>query len=81
MVDFVCFLVILLVFKGNYYYTFCWSSSGASQEGHNDLDLGLGDLPSDEEEVVNSSDEDDVSSSSSKGEPDLLGDKQVGVAI
>ncbi|XP_053518254.1 FYVE, RhoGEF and PH domain-containing protein 6 isoform X1 [Artibeus jamaicensis] len=52
------------------------SSSGASQEGHNDLDLGLGDLPSDEEEVINSSDEDDVSSSSSKGEPDLLGDKQ-----
>ncbi|XP_011364206.1 FYVE, RhoGEF and PH domain-containing protein 6 isoform X2 [Pteropus vampyrus] len=52
------------------------SSSGASQEGHSDLDLGLGDLPSDEEEVVNSSDEDDVSSDSSKGEPDLLGDKQ-----
>ncbi|XP_057598281.1 FYVE, RhoGEF and PH domain-containing protein 6 isoform X3 [Hippopotamus amphibius kiboko] len=52
------------------------SSSGASQEGHNDLDLGLGDLPSDEEEVINSSDEDDVSSASSKGEPDLLEDKQ-----
>ncbi|XP_016077257.1 PREDICTED: FYVE, RhoGEF and PH domain-containing protein 6 isoform X2 [Miniopterus natalensis] len=52
------------------------SSSGASQEIHSDLDLGLGDLPSDEEEVINSSDEDDVSSDSSKGEPDLLGDKQ-----
>ncbi|XP_014445749.1 FYVE, RhoGEF and PH domain-containing protein 6 isoform X3 [Tupaia chinensis] len=51
------------------------SSSGASQEGHSDLDLGLGDLPSDEE-VTNSSDEDDVSSESSKGEPDLLEDKQ-----
>ncbi|XP_047595567.1 FYVE, RhoGEF and PH domain-containing protein 6 isoform X3 [Lutra lutra] len=51
------------------------SSSGASQEGHNDLDLGLGELPSDEEEDINSSDEDDVSSDSSKGEPDL-GDKQ-----
>ncbi|KAM7116376.1 FYVE, RhoGEF and PH domain-containing protein 6 isoform 2-T2 [Molossus nigricans] len=52
------------------------SSSGASQEVHSDLDLGLGDLPSDEEEVINSSDEDDVSSGSSKGDPDLLGDKQ-----
>ncbi|XP_039092556.1 FYVE, RhoGEF and PH domain-containing protein 6 isoform X2 [Hyaena hyaena] len=51
------------------------SSSGASQEGHNDLDLGLGELPSDEEEDLNSSDEDDVSSDSSKGDPDL-GDKQ-----
>lgn len=51
------------------------SSSGASQEGHNDLDLGLGELPSDEEEDINSSDEDDVSSDSSKGDPDL-GDKQ-----
>lgn len=61
--------------------TFYLSSSGASQEGHIDLDLGLGDLPSDEEEVVNSSDEDDVSSGSSKGEPDLLGDKQVDVGI
>nr|XP_045728790.1 FYVE, RhoGEF and PH domain-containing protein 6 isoform X3 [Mirounga angustirostris] len=49
------------------------SSSGASQEGHNDL--GLGELPSDEEEDMNSSDEDDVSSDSSKGDPDL-GDKQ-----
>ncbi|XP_036746884.1 FYVE, RhoGEF and PH domain-containing protein 6 isoform X2 [Manis pentadactyla] len=53
------------------------SSSAASQEEHSDLDLGLRDLPSDEEDVVNSSDEDDVSSDSSKGEPDLLGDKQV----
>nr|KAF6373645.1 FYVE, RhoGEF and PH domain containing 6 [Pipistrellus kuhlii] len=52
------------------------SSCGASQEVHSDVDLGLGDLPSDEEEVINSSDEDDVSSDSSKGEPDLLGDKQ-----
>ncbi|XP_068417651.1 FYVE, RhoGEF and PH domain-containing protein 6 isoform X1 [Eschrichtius robustus] len=52
------------------------SSSGASQEGHNDLDLRLSDLPSDEEEVINSSDEDNVSSASSKGEPDLLEDKQ-----
>ncbi|XP_023364979.1 FYVE, RhoGEF and PH domain-containing protein 6 isoform X1 [Otolemur garnettii] len=52
------------------------SSSGASQEGQNDLDLGLGDLPSDEEEVLNSSDEDDVSSESSKGEADPLEDKQ-----
>ncbi|XP_032202606.1 FYVE, RhoGEF and PH domain-containing protein 6 isoform X5 [Mustela erminea] len=51
------------------------SSSGASQEGHNDLDLGLGELPSDEEEDISSSDEDDVSSDSSKGDPDL-GDKQ-----
>uniref|UniRef100_A0A8C0LFN7 FYVE, RhoGEF and PH domain containing 6 n=1 Tax=Canis lupus dingo TaxID=286419 RepID=A0A8C0LFN7_CANLU len=51
------------------------SSSGASQEGHNDLGLGLGELPSDEEEDINSSDEDDVSSDSSKGDPDL-GDKQ-----
>ncbi|XP_042803317.1 FYVE, RhoGEF and PH domain-containing protein 6 isoform X1 [Panthera leo] len=51
------------------------SSSGTSQEGHNDLDLGLGELPSDEEEDLNSSDEDDVSSDSSKGDPDL-GDKQ-----
>ncbi|KAM5254959.1 FYVE, RhoGEF and PH domain-containing protein 6 isoform 2-T2 [Hipposideros larvatus] len=52
------------------------SRSGVSQEGHNDLDLGLGDLPSDEEGSINSSDEDDVSSASSKGDPDLLGDKQ-----
>ncbi|XP_059537938.1 FYVE, RhoGEF and PH domain-containing protein 6 isoform X2 [Myotis daubentonii] len=52
------------------------SSCGASQEVHSDVDLGLGDLPSDEEEVINSSDEDDVSSGSSKGEPDLLEDKQ-----
>ncbi|XP_037702204.1 FYVE, RhoGEF and PH domain-containing protein 6 isoform X2 [Choloepus didactylus] len=52
------------------------SSSRASQEGHHELDLGLGDLPSDEEEVINSSDEDDVSSDSSKGEPDPLEDKQ-----
>ncbi|XP_006888625.1 PREDICTED: FYVE, RhoGEF and PH domain-containing protein 6 [Elephantulus edwardii] len=51
-------------------------SSGASHEAHSDLDLGLDDLPSDEEEVSNSSDEDDVSSESSKGEPDLLGEKQ-----
>ncbi|XP_042637624.1 FYVE, RhoGEF and PH domain-containing protein 6 [Orycteropus afer afer] len=51
-------------------------SSGASQEGHSDLDLGLDDLPSDEEEVINSSDEDDISSGSSKGEPDPLEDKQ-----
>ncbi|EHH66600.1 Zinc finger FYVE domain-containing protein 24, partial [Macaca fascicularis] len=50
------------------------SSSGASQEEQNHL--GLGDLPSDEEEVINSSDEDDVSSESSKGEPDPLDDKQ-----
>ncbi|XP_032154113.1 FYVE, RhoGEF and PH domain-containing protein 6 [Sapajus apella] len=50
------------------------SSSGASQEEQNDL--GVGDLPSDEEEVINSSDEDDVSSESSKGEPDPLEDKQ-----
>ncbi|XP_011792226.1 PREDICTED: FYVE, RhoGEF and PH domain-containing protein 6 [Colobus angolensis palliatus] len=50
------------------------SSSGASQEEQNHL--GLGDLPSDEEEVINSSDEDDVSSESSKGEPDPLEDKQ-----
>ncbi|XP_042549261.1 FYVE, RhoGEF and PH domain-containing protein 6 [Dipodomys spectabilis] len=47
-------------------------SSGASQEVQDDLDLGLGDLPSEEEEVINSSDEDDVSSESSKGELDLL---------
>ncbi|XP_059968203.1 FYVE, RhoGEF and PH domain-containing protein 6 isoform X3 [Mesoplodon densirostris] len=53
------------------------SSSGASQEGHNDLDLHLSDLPSDEEEVISSSDEDNVSSASSKGEPDLLEDKQM----
>uniref|UniRef100_G1SMA0 FYVE, RhoGEF and PH domain containing 6 n=1 Tax=Oryctolagus cuniculus TaxID=9986 RepID=G1SMA0_RABIT len=52
------------------------SSSGAAQEGQSDLDLGPGDLPSDEEEVINSSDEDDVSSGSSRGEPDLLEDKQ-----
>ncbi|XP_005883218.2 PREDICTED: FYVE, RhoGEF and PH domain-containing protein 6 isoform X2 [Myotis brandtii] len=52
------------------------SSCGASQEVHSDVDLGLGDLPSDEEEIINSSDEDDVSSGSSKGEPDLLEDKQ-----
>nr|KAF6368432.1 FYVE, RhoGEF and PH domain containing 6 [Myotis myotis] len=52
------------------------SSCEASQEVHSDVDLGLGDLPSDEEEVINSSDEDDVSSGSSKGEPDLLEDKQ-----
>lgn len=45
------------------------------------MDLGLGDLPSDEEEVINSSDEDDVSSGSSKGEPDLLEDKQVEVGL
>uniref|UniRef100_A0A8D2B0K4 FYVE, RhoGEF and PH domain-containing protein 6 n=1 Tax=Sciurus vulgaris TaxID=55149 RepID=A0A8D2B0K4_SCIVU len=51
-------------------------SSGASQEGQDDFDLGLGDLPSDEEEVIDSSDEDDVSSESSKGEPDPLEDKQ-----
>ncbi|XP_070266940.1 FYVE, RhoGEF and PH domain-containing protein 6 isoform X2 [Myotis yumanensis] len=52
------------------------SSCGASQEVHSDVDVGLGDLPSDEEEIINSSDEDDVSSGSSKGEPDLLEDKQ-----
>ncbi|KAM6216441.1 FYVE, RhoGEF and PH domain-containing protein 6 [Rhynchocyon petersi] len=52
------------------------SGSGAAHEGHNDLDLGLDDLPSDEEEVSNSSDEDDISSGSSKGEPDTLGEKQ-----
>ncbi|XP_075863215.1 FYVE, RhoGEF and PH domain-containing protein 6 isoform X1 [Microcebus murinus] len=52
------------------------SSSGAFQEEQNDLHLGLGDLPSDEEEDINSSDEDDVSSESSKGEPDPLEDKQ-----
>uniref|UniRef100_G1PT88 FYVE, RhoGEF and PH domain-containing protein 6 n=1 Tax=Myotis lucifugus TaxID=59463 RepID=G1PT88_MYOLU len=52
------------------------NSCGASQEVHSDVDLGLGDLPSDEEEIINSSDEDDVSSGSSKGEPDLLEDKQ-----
>ncbi|XP_012874365.1 PREDICTED: FYVE, RhoGEF and PH domain-containing protein 6 [Dipodomys ordii] len=34
-------------------------SSGASQEVQDDLDLGLGDLPSEEEEVINSSDEDE----------------------
>ncbi|KAL1775074.1 FYVE, and PH domain-containing 6 [Sigmodon hispidus] len=50
------------------------SSSGTSQDGQ-DVHLGLGDLPSDEE-VINSSDEDDVSSVSSKGEPDPLEDKQ-----
>ncbi|XP_058529237.1 FYVE, RhoGEF and PH domain-containing protein 6 isoform X2 [Ochotona princeps] len=52
------------------------SSPRAAQEGHCDLKLGLGDLPSDEEEVIDSSDEDEVSSGSSKGEPDLLEDKQ-----
>ncbi|XP_041527356.1 FYVE, RhoGEF and PH domain-containing protein 6 isoform X2 [Microtus oregoni] len=51
------------------------SSSATSQERHDGPHLGLGDLPSDEE-VINSSDEDDVSSESSKGEPDLLEDKQ-----
>ncbi|XP_055973909.1 FYVE, RhoGEF and PH domain-containing protein 6 isoform X1 [Sorex fumeus] len=51
------------------------SCSGASQERQNDMDLGLGDLPSDEEEVLSSSDEDDASSGSSKGEPDVLGEK------
>ncbi|XP_050001582.1 FYVE, RhoGEF and PH domain-containing protein 6 [Alexandromys fortis] len=51
------------------------SSSATSQERHDGLHLGLGDLPSDEE-VINSSDEDDVSSESSKGEPDPLEDKQ-----
>ncbi|KAM5287898.1 FYVE, RhoGEF and PH domain-containing protein 6 [Ctenodactylus gundi] len=52
------------------------SSSGASQEEHEDLDLVLSDLPSDEEEVINSSDEEDVSSESSKGDPEPLEDKQ-----
>ncbi|XP_048214085.1 FYVE, RhoGEF and PH domain-containing protein 6 isoform X2 [Perognathus longimembris pacificus] len=51
-------------------------SSGSSQEVQDDLDIGLGDMPSEEEEVINSSDEDDVSSESSKGELDLLEDKQ-----
>ncbi|XP_004700445.1 FYVE, RhoGEF and PH domain-containing protein 6 isoform X2 [Echinops telfairi] len=51
-------------------------SSGATQEGHHDLDLRLEDLPSEEEEATNSSDEDDISSGSSKGEPDPLDDKQ-----
>uniref|UniRef100_A0A8C2MUP5 FYVE, RhoGEF and PH domain-containing protein 6 n=1 Tax=Cricetulus griseus TaxID=10029 RepID=A0A8C2MUP5_CRIGR len=51
------------------------SSSGTPKEGQDDLNLGLGDLPSDEE-VINSSDEDDVSSESSKGEPDPMEDKQ-----
>nr|XP_027808312.1 FYVE, RhoGEF and PH domain-containing protein 6 isoform X1 [Marmota flaviventris] len=51
-------------------------SSGTSQEEQDDFDLGLGDLPSDEEEVIDSSDEDDVSSESSKGEPELLEGKQ-----
>ncbi|XP_076776139.1 FYVE, RhoGEF and PH domain-containing protein 6 [Arvicanthis niloticus] len=50
-------------------------SSGTSQEGQDDLHLGLRDLPSDEE-VINSSDEDDISSESSKGEPDPLEGKQ-----
>ena len=71
------FLVTLLVLEGDSWDIVYYSSSGASQEGHDDLDLGLGDLPSEEEEVINSSDEDDVSSASSKGEPDLLEDKQV----
>ncbi|XP_044535099.1 FYVE, RhoGEF and PH domain-containing protein 6 [Gracilinanus agilis] len=49
--------------------------SRLSQDDQGDLDLTLGDLPSDEEEAVNSSDE-DASSDSSKGEPDSLEDKQ-----
>ncbi|KAM6154208.1 FYVE, RhoGEF and PH domain-containing protein 6 [Erethizon dorsatum] len=54
----------------------CSSSSGPGPEGPRDLDLSLGDLPSDEDEVINSSDEEDGSSGSSKGEPELLEDKQ-----
>ncbi|XP_036618040.1 FYVE, RhoGEF and PH domain-containing protein 6 [Trichosurus vulpecula] len=49
--------------------------SRSSHEDHSDLDLTLGDIPSDEEEAINSSDE-DASSDSSKGEPDSLEDKQ-----
>uniref|UniRef100_A0A4X2MDN9 FYVE, RhoGEF and PH domain containing 6 n=1 Tax=Vombatus ursinus TaxID=29139 RepID=A0A4X2MDN9_VOMUR len=49
--------------------------SRSSHEDQGDLDLTLGDLPSDEEEAINSSDE-DASSDSSKGEPDSLEDKQ-----
>ncbi|XP_072511703.1 FYVE, RhoGEF and PH domain-containing protein 6 [Notamacropus eugenii] len=49
--------------------------SRSSHEDEGDPDLLLGDLPSDEEEAINSSDE-DASSDSSKGEPDSLEDKQ-----
>ncbi|XP_005374540.1 PREDICTED: FYVE, RhoGEF and PH domain-containing protein 6 isoform X2 [Chinchilla lanigera] len=52
------------------------SSSGPGPEGPRDPDLGLEDLPSDEDEVINSSDEEDGSSGSSKGEPEPLEDKQ-----
>ncbi|XP_038612207.1 FYVE, RhoGEF and PH domain-containing protein 6 [Tachyglossus aculeatus] len=48
----------------------------ASHEDHNSLDVVSSDFPSDEEEIIDSSDEDDASSDSSKGEVDLLDDKQ-----
>ncbi|XP_023572264.1 FYVE, RhoGEF and PH domain-containing protein 6 isoform X2 [Octodon degus] len=52
------------------------SSSEPASEGPRDPDLSLDDLPSEEDEVINSSDEEDGSSGSSKGEPEPLEDKQ-----
>lgn len=48
------------------------------EERHDHPNMVMGDLQSDEEDIMNSSDEDDdTNSDSSKGEPDPQEDKQV----
>lgn len=48
------------------------------EEHHDHPNMVMGDLQSDEEDIMNSSDEDDdTNSDSSKGEPDPHEDKQV----
>lgn len=48
------------------------------EERHDHPNVVMGDLQSDEEDIMNSSDEDDdTNSDSSKGEPDPQEDKQV----
>ena len=48
------------------------------EEHHDHPNVVIGDLQSDEEDIMNSSDEDDdTNSDSSKGEPDPQEDKQV----
>lgn len=48
------------------------------EEHHDHPNMVMGDLQSDEEDIMNSSDEDDdTNSDSSKGEPDPQEDKQV----
>lgn len=47
------------------------------EEHHDHPNVVMGDLQSDEEDIMNSSDEDDTNSDSSKGETDPQEDKQV----